>query len=220
MSGYPGLQSILLAGPCAVSHADSLLRALGRLWGKSKFTDGDVLWVTFLGQRAGNSRGRRKHLLLLDVPCTGDQAEIQLWGGMEAWKVSIPGAAPTMHLLLTLSPGWTVCVSAGSISPLVFCPAVGLPLSFPFSWPNFSFSCSFCSLSPGPFSSHCELSVSPWVLSWPLGHAAPREGRAPGWRTSWELSMGCSSGWRGWHGRVSRRPTAQRGTASSRVVQV
>ena len=104
MSGYPGLQSILLAGLCAVSHANSLLRALGRLWGKSKFTGDDALWVTFLGQRAGNPQGRKKHLLLLNVPCT-DQAEMQLWGEMEARRGSKVGATPTLHLLLTLSPG-------------------------------------------------------------------------------------------------------------------
>lgn len=33
----------------AVSHADALLRALGRLWGKSQFTAGDTVRATFWG---------------------------------------------------------------------------------------------------------------------------------------------------------------------------
>jgi len=196
VSGYPELQNILLTGLCAVSHADSLLRALGRLWGKSKFTDGDALWVTFLGQRAGNSLGRRKHLLFLGVPHTGGQAETQLWSGKDGlegvetrgypYSASAPNPLPWDGLLVS---------SAGSVPPLVFCPTVALPFSFPFSWLYFSFSCSFCGLSSGPFSSHCQLFVCPWVPSWPPGHAAPREGRALGWRRSREISLQCS--WRG-----------------------
>lgn len=125
---------------------------------------------------------------------------------------------PTLHLLLAFSPGMDcLCPLLALVSHLFFCPAVAYPLSFPFSRPKvfvavvFCFVvvlfCSFCSLSPGPFSSHYQLSVHPLVWTWPqvtlpCGMEEPQAGEAGS--SPWGVPLGGRHG--GW---ISRRPTAQ-----------
>lgn len=81
-------------GAVPVSHAGSLLRALGRLWGKSKFTGGDALWVMVLGQRAGSSRGRKKASLVARCPTRRRSSRNQALGWDGGWEGVRTGSYP------------------------------------------------------------------------------------------------------------------------------
>lgn len=145
-------------GAGAVSHAEALLRALGRLWGKSLFTAGDTVWATFWG-RLGSPGTLISCCSVSHAPVIEQKSSPGV--GCRIERGQNKGLRPLCICSYPSPPGLAGCDLCHVSLPLGFFPTVVLPLSFPFSWPNFSFSCWFYSLSLGPFSSHCQLCAHP-----------------------------------------------------------
>lgn len=130
----------------AVSHAEALLRALGRLWGKSQFAGGDTV--------VGTSWGALRAPGTLSSCCSVSRAlviEQKSSSGMgcKIGRGQNEELPPLCICSYPSPPGQAGCNLCHVSLPLGFSPTVVLPLSYPFPWPIFSFSCPFCSLSLG-----------------------------------------------------------------------
>lgn len=141
-------------GAGAVSHADALLRDLGRLWGKSQLAGGDMVWTMFWGTLGTPGTGT------LISCCSVSRAQMikqtsSSRVGCRVGRGQNEELPPLCICSFPSPPGQAGCDLCRVSLPWDLCPTVVLPLSFPFSWHSFSFSCSFCSLSLGPFSSFC-----------------------------------------------------------------
>lgn len=151
---------------------------------------------------AGNSWDKSTHLLLLHGPCTGDQAEIQLWDGMQDWK-----GPKLCHLLLPLSPraGWLGALPC-LCPPGVFAPLLCYLSSFHFLGLIFNFL--------------VLLQSEPWSLLLPRIALCPPLGPEPPPAAPWKGRV-LPGGEKGGGGAgISKRPTAQCGPSLNRAVQV